>query len=486
MIYQQLFNQVKEPAVVRAGLIGCGNFGTAIFTQGRYIPRLELKVVCDVKVEEAKKAFRLAGVKDADIAVCDTAEQALWAMEAGKWVIVEDAMNLMSLPLHVIAIATMVPEAGVKYAYEAIRHGKHVVMVDKEADCVCGPILKHLADRAGVVYTAEDGDQPSLTMGLMSWAQMLGLEIIGGGYLHEVEYDPASGKLGYSLAEEVGITVPEEDRWAMGHIQEGQVDRYMEVRDRLSAQFQHFEECPANMCHLVVIANGTGFMPEVPSSHLSIARITELPNVLCPKEEGGILKTRNALALPNILRSGEAPRVGMGAFIMVTSADKHARETLSRCLESNWNKSAFLVYRPHHMVGVETATSIMVAGLLRVPTGSHTVLPRLDIQIQTTRDFKKGETVSAPSELAYYPDVRATLIPSVPVADDNPLPAYMSEANRLIMDVPKGTVITRRMIAPPEDSVMWSLRQKQDELFLKGNFCTTPPEPVAAPRTGIA
>ncbi len=466
MIYQQLFNQVKEPAVVRAGLIGCGNFGAAILTQGRLIPRLELKVVCDVRVEEAKKAFRLAGVRDSDIAVCDTAGQALWAMEAGKWVIVEDAMNLMSLPLHVIVTATMVPEAGVKYAYEAIRHGKHVVMVDKEADCVCGPILKHLADRAGVVYTAEDGDQPGLTMGLVSWAQMLGLEIIGGGYLHEVTYDPASGKLRYSLAKELEITVPEEDRWALGHIQKGQVRRYMKVRDRLSAPWQHLEECPANMCHLVVIANGTGLMPEIPGSHSSMARITELPSVLCPKEEGGILKTRNALALPNILRSGEAPKAGMGAFIMVTTADKHAREKLARCLESNWNKTAFLVYRPHHMVGVETATSIMVAGLLRAPTGSNTILPRLDVQLQTRRDFKKGETLSAPSELAYYPDVRATLIPAVPVADDNPLPAYMSEANRLTVDVPKGTVITRRMIAPPGDSAMWFLRQQQDALFL--------------------
>jgi predicted homoserine dehydrogenase-like protein len=55
------------------------------------------------------------------------------------------------------------------------------------------------------------------------------------------------------------------------------------------------------------------------------------------------------------------------------------------------------------------------------------------------------------------------------VADDNPLPAYMSEGNRLTMDVPQGTVITRRMIVPPGDSVMWSLRRRQDELFLKGD-----------------
>ena len=75
--------------------------------------------------------------------------------------------------------------------------------------------------------------------------------------------------------------------------------------------------------------------------------------------------------------------------------------------------------------------------------------------------------VSAPSELAYYPDVRATLTPAVPVADDNPLPAYMCEGNRLTTDVPKGTTLTGRMIAPPEDSVMWSLRRKQDEVFLQ-------------------
>jgi predicted homoserine dehydrogenase-like protein len=469
VIYQQVINQVKEPAVVRAALIGCGRFGAAVVTQGRLVPRLELKVVCDIDVEAAKAAFHLAGVQDGDIAVCDTAERALWAMEAGKWVIVEDAMNLMSLPLHVIVTATMVPEAGARYAYEAIRHGKHVVMVDKEADSVCGPILKHLADRAGVVYTAEDGDQPGLTMGLVSWAQMLGLEVIGGGYLHEVIYDPVSGKLRYSLGRELELTVPEEDRWAMGHIQEGEVPRYMGVRDRLSAQWQHLEECPGNMCHLVAIANGTGLMPEVPSSHLPMARITELPSVLCPRAEGGTLETRNALALPSILRSGEAPQAGMGAFIVATTADRHARETLSRCLESSWSKSAFLVYRPHHMLGVEAATSILVAGLLRAPTGSDTVLPRLDVQIQTTRDLRKGGTISTPGELAYCPDVRATLIPSVPVADDHPMPAYMSEGNRLATDVPKGTVITRRMIVPPHDSVMWCLRRKQDELFLSGD-----------------
>ncbi len=49
-------------------------------------------VVSDINLEAARTAFHMAGVKDADIAVCDSPGKALWAYEAGKWVIVEDAM----------------------------------------------------------------------------------------------------------------------------------------------------------------------------------------------------------------------------------------------------------------------------------------------------------------------------------------------------------------------------------------------------------
>ena len=165
MIYQQMFDRVREPEVVRAALIGSGNFGTPIVTQASLIPRLELRVVADKNVEAARSAFLYIGVEDDDIAVCDSSRAALRAVETGKWLVAEDAMILMDLPLHVIVTATGVPEAGARYAYEAIRHGKHVVFVDKEADSVVGPMLKHLADRAGVVFTTDDGDQPGLVMG---------------------------------------------------------------------------------------------------------------------------------------------------------------------------------------------------------------------------------------------------------------------------------------------------------------------------------
>src|SRR5689334_12170519 len=98
MIYQHLFDRVREPEVVRAALIGCGSFGAPIVTQAPLIPRLEVRVVSDTNVEAARSAFRRAGAADDDIAVCDSPKAALRAMEADKCVVAADAMMLMDLP----------------------------------------------------------------------------------------------------------------------------------------------------------------------------------------------------------------------------------------------------------------------------------------------------------------------------------------------------------------------------------------------------
>ena len=135
MIYQHLFDRVKEPETVRAGIVGCGDFSTTIITQSPLIPRLSVPAVADVNVEAGQRAFQRAGIADDDIAVCDSSASALRSIEAGKSVVVQDASILMELPLDVIATATRVPEAGARYAYEAIQQlvelsGKSMGAVD--------------------------------------------------------------------------------------------------------------------------------------------------------------------------------------------------------------------------------------------------------------------------------------------------------------------------------------------------------------------
>jgi predicted homoserine dehydrogenase-like protein len=463
MIYQHLFDRAKAPATVQAGLIGAGQFGMPIVTQAPIIPRLDVPVVADINVEAGRQAFLKAGFAEEDIVVCEGRAGALRALEAGKRVVLQDASLMMDLPLDVIASATRSPGAGATYALEAIRHGKHVVMIDKEADSVVGPILKHLADRAGIVFTTDDGDEPGLVMGLVSWARSLGLEVLCGGNLHGCLYDPDTAS-----ATSRGRTVQAsaEDRWALGRIPAGEAPHYAETRRRLFSDWRADEECGDPLAHMAVLANGTGLLPDVPVGHRSVVRYTELPEVFCPVEDGGILQTRGAVDIPTILYRTDDPNPGGGVFVVVANDDAVSREVMiKKGAIANHSRTAMMLYRPYHLCGAETAMSILCAGLLRVPTGSAEVLPHVDIVATTARDFRAGETLGSSGTLGWNRDLRASLVPAFPLSDDGPVPFFMLEGNRLTRDVPAGTTITLDMIAPPADSALWSLRRQQDTHF---------------------
>ena len=164
--------------VVQAGVIGSGAYATGTVTQFPRIPQLAIPAIADTDLDAARRAYRLAGVADEDIVVCDGRGDILRAMESGKYAITQDPLSLMALPLDVIVESTGIPEAGALHALRAIENGKHVAMVNKETDSAVGPMLRHLADRNGVVYSMADGDQPGLLIGLVSWARSLGIEVV--------------------------------------------------------------------------------------------------------------------------------------------------------------------------------------------------------------------------------------------------------------------------------------------------------------------
>jgi predicted homoserine dehydrogenase-like protein len=464
MIYQHLFSRVSEPETVRAALIGAGQFGAPIVTQAPLIPRLEIAAVADIRIEAALEAFRRAGRAEGDMAVCDTRAAALQALEAGRAVVVGDPLLLMDLPLDVIATATRAPAAAAEYASEAIRHGKHVVMIDKEADSVVGPVLKRRADDAGVVFTTDDGDQPGLLMGLVSWARLLGMEVLCGGDLRSAAFDPAAGAISRGGRT---VQVAEEDRWALERIPPGEAPRYAEARRRILEAFRQDDALGDPMCHLAVAANGTGLLPEGPIGHRATLRLVEIPEVLCPQEEGGILQGRGVLDMAYVLHTADQPHGGGGVYIVVANADPVSRATMiEKGLYANAAGTAMLAYRPYHLCGAETAMSILCAGLLQTPTGAAELHPHVDLVATTTRAFRAGETISRPGGLGYDSDLPAALAPALPLTPQNPVPFFMLEGIRLAVDVPAGTVITGAMVVEPPGSTLWALRREQDALFL--------------------
>jgi predicted homoserine dehydrogenase-like protein len=169
------------------------------------------------------------------------------------------------------------------------------------------------------------------------------------------------------------------------------------------------------------------------------------------------------------MHTPDEPSVDGGVYIIVANSDACSRAVMiQKGLVVNSRKTAMLVYRPHHLCGAETALSILCAGLLRVPTGSAEVYPRVDMVAVADRDLKAGQVLGVPGGLGYSPDLRAAVVPAFSLSSGAPVPFFMLEGRRLTANVPQGTTIALEMIEQPADSALWSLRRQQDAQFLSG------------------
>ena len=448
---------------VKAGVIGTGHYATAIVCQSRSIPQLDVAVVADVDVDQGRRAYRLAGVDEQRIVVCDRRGAALAAIERGDSVVLPDAELMMDLPLALLVEATGQAEAGARHAAAAIAHGKHVAMVNKETDVSVGPILKHRADRAGVVYSAVDGDQHGLLIGLVDWARTLGLRVIAGGKAGDRDhiFDPVrrtvahgGGRFRVDLdAEQAAAFAP--------------IDAADEAGVKVAARRRALRPVSGiggwDVGEMAIAANATGLLPDVPELHAPIARIAEIPEVLCRRGEGGILTRDGAIEAVICLRQRHEAGLGGGVFVVVDSASDYARRIMvTKGLIGNRRGSAALVYRPHHLCGVETPLTMLCAALLGTPTGAGELLPRVDVVAHAAVDLAAGEVL--PGD--HSPRLKFLMTPAAPVSGGGPLPFHLASGHALTCGVPAGTPITAAMIAPPADSPLWNLRREQDAHFL--------------------
>jgi len=456
VIYRQAFERAGGDRAVCAGIIGTGEFATAIITQSTAVRRLDVRVAADRTADRAVGAFVRAGFSESDIEVCESRDAALRAFERGARVVVTDPLMMMELPVDVIVEATGDAEAGALHAVSAIRHGKHVAMVNKEADTVVGPILKYLAGREGVIYSAVDGDQHGLLIGLVAWAREIGLELLAGGKACDtgIVFDPA----GPSLCLGSGTVALDDDAVAsFGAIPAGAAARVVDARcaalgESGSIRIHDYEES-------VIMANATGLVPDVEELHHPVLRTVEIPEVLCPKDEGGILQTRGVVDAVIELRDPLAPGMAGGVFIVVACDSDYSRRFLRRNgLSSNSRGTATLIYRPYHLCGVEATLSIVCAGLLGLSTGAADYKPRFDLFGRASRRMKAGAIVR-------LEDLAGLMRPARPVGDDSPLPLRLAIGRPLTADVDPGTVLTGAMVVQPAGSSLWSLRAEQDEHF---------------------
>src|ERR1700742_2998723 len=166
-LYRLLQRRAAAGHPVRVGLIGAGKFGSMFLSQVPTTPGLQVAAIADLAPDRAREACRRVGWSEDRIAATR---------------FVDDAAGMIAAPdVEVVVEATGHAPAGIRHARTAIREGKHIVMVNVEADVLAGPLLAREAEAAGIVYSLAYGDQPALICELVDWARACGFPVIAAG-----------------------------------------------------------------------------------------------------------------------------------------------------------------------------------------------------------------------------------------------------------------------------------------------------------------
>lgn len=425
------------------------------------MPLVNARVAVDRTVDIAAEALLSIGIAPDKITTCHSVAQAQQAWQAGQYLAVEDVQHVLALPLDLVIEATGHPEAGARNARLAIEASRHVMLTSKEVDSVVGPELARRAQAVGRVVTPVDGDQPSLLIGLITWAQTLGFEIVAAGKSSEYDFvfDERTGTMTSNGAV---VTVPE----FSSLFSLGERDPVDILRARSQACAALPQRAVPDLCELQVVANSTGLSVDTPGLHAPIARPAEVPTLLRPVPSGGILGASGVLDVFHCLRRPDELSFAGGVFVVVRCDDEATWQLLlDKGHVLSRDRQHAMVYLPRHLLGLESATSVLDAVLMGESSGAQQPLPRLDLVARATVDLAAGTRLEMGGHHHSIHGVIGELHPAAPLARGTPVPFYLAANRRLRRGVPAGHLMVLEDVDLDPPSELLSLRQSQDAHF---------------------
>lgn len=407
-----LFRLLQERAArgrpVRAALIGAGKFGSMFLSQVPTTPGLEVAAIADLDPERARAACRTVGWDEALVA---------------RTTFLESGADACVHPdVEVVIEATGNPAAGIAHACAAINAGKHIVMVNVEADVLAGPLLAEEARERGVVYSMAYGDQPALTSELVDWARACGFAVAAAGkgtkYLplyHAVTPDDVWGHY--------GLTAEEARRGGMNP------QMFNSFLDGTKSAIEM--AAIANACDLAVPADGLLFPP---------CGVDDLPHVLRPRDAGGVLERDGMVEVVSSLERDGRPvfrDLRWGVYVVLKAPNDYAMACFRQYgLKTDTSGRYAAMYKPFHLIGLELNISVLSAALRGEPTG-QTRAWRGDVAAIAKRALKAGETLDGEGGYTVW----GKLIPARRSLAEGALPIGLAHGVRLLRDVPAGAVV---------------------------------------------
>lgn len=408
---------------IQVGLIGAGFSGRNIAHQVvTSTPGIRLAAICNRTLEKARTAYKASGVQD--IVTVDAPSALDHAVASGRYAVTSDpSVVYCAQAIEAIVESTGTVDFAAEVVLGAIKHRKHVILVNVELDATLGPYLKTLADVAKIVYTNTGGDEPGAAMDMIRFVRTIGVEPVVAGNLKGL-YDPYRNPATQKV--------------------------FAERANQDPARIASFADGTKLSLELCVLANGSRFTvakrgmygPELSDVNESAAYFRD--------------KVRSPDGIVDFL-VGAAP--GSGIFVLGYTDDPYKAEYL-KCFKMG-DGPLYPFYRPFHLPQFEVVVTIARAVLFHDATVTPAGPPICDAVTIAKRDLSAGEVLdgfggfTSYSLLDRYSAARAS----------GALPIGLSTGRRLTREVRKDDLVTFDDVEPSEDSVSERLRGAQDRYF---------------------
>jgi predicted homoserine dehydrogenase-like protein len=392
---------------VRVALIGAGKFGSMFLSQVPHTPGLEVPVIVDLDPERAREACRTVG----------------WdQMRIAATTFTADVAKAVAGNIEVVVEATGNPAVGIRHARAALANGKHIVMVNVEADVLAGPLLADEARKAGVVYSLAYGDQPALTSEMVDWARATGFHVVAAGkgtkYLPAYHDVTPAGVWGH-----YGLSADEAQSAGMN-----------------PQMFNSFLDGTKSAIEMAAIANATGL--DVPSGGLLFppCGVDDLPHVMRPREHGGVLEKAGVVEVVSSLERDERPvfrDLRWGVYVVLEAPNDYAADCFRQYgLKTDASGRYAAMYKPYHLIGLELNISILSAALRKEPTGQPNGF-RGDVVAVAKRDLRAGEMLDGEGGYTVW----GKLMPASASLAAGGLPIGLAHRLKLKHNVAHGVVV---------------------------------------------
>jgi predicted homoserine dehydrogenase-like protein len=412
---------------VRAALIGAGKFGSMFLAQVPTIPGLEVAVIADLDPDRARTACRVVGWDSARVAATRFVDDGAAACAAdGVDVVIE---------------ATGSPSAGIAHALAAIAAGRHIVMVNVEADVLVGPLLARCAREKGVVYSMAYGDQPALVAEMVDWARAAGFTVAAAG--KGTKYLPAYHAVTPDdVWSHYGLTADEAKRAGMN------AQMFNSFLDGTKSAIEM--AAIANACALDVPEDGLAFPP---------CGVDHLAHVLRPRAVGGQLERDGMVEVVSSLERDGRPvfrDLRWGVYVVLKAPNDYAAACFQQYgLPTDTSGYYAAMHKPFHLIGLELSISVLNAALRGEPTGT-TREWRGDVAAIAKRDLKAGEMLDGEGGYTVY----GKLMPAARSRVDGTLPIGLGHRVRLKRDIAAGGVLRMSDVELDESSL--AVRTRRD------------------------